>query len=238
VVVMNRGRIEQIGTPNDLYHAPMTRFVAGFIGSPAMNFLPCRLEEPGGALCVRLSDDIVLPVPHSRAGRYRSHAGRAGLTFGLRPEHLTDGKPNGAPQPATIDAAIEVTEPLGMETLVFFRVNGIDVCGRVSPNAGAREGGRMRLAASLVNMHPSDDATGCVLAGGKPKNGARRRFNSTRAITRAGLPYSPRSLRLTPPPSWHVRLFCRTCRRRAATNRSTGLTIVRHTGRSIERCPL
>src|SRR6476659_496553 len=50
VVVMNRGRIEQIGTPNDLYHAPKTRFVAGFIGSPAMNFLPCRLEDAAGAL--------------------------------------------------------------------------------------------------------------------------------------------------------------------------------------------
>src|SRR5262245_49128614 len=163
VVVMNQGRIEQIGTPNDLYHTPKTKFVAGFIGSPAMNFLPCRLEENGGALRVRLSDDIVLPVPPSRASRYRSHAGRPGLTFGLRPEHLTDGKANGAPQPATIDAAIEVTEPLGMETLVFFRVNGIDVCGRVSPNAGAREGVRMRLAASLDNMHLIDDASGCVL---------------------------------------------------------------------------
>src|SRR5712672_653362 len=49
VVVMNRGRIEQIGPPNELYHAPRTRFVAGFIGSPAMNFLPCRLEEANGA---------------------------------------------------------------------------------------------------------------------------------------------------------------------------------------------
>src|SRR5437762_3916417 len=69
VVVMNRGRIEQIGPPNELYHAPRTRFVAGFIGSPAMNFLPCRLEEAAGALRVRLSDDIVLPVPPSHAGR-------------------------------------------------------------------------------------------------------------------------------------------------------------------------
>src|ERR671928_314381 len=50
VVVMNGGRIEQIGAPNDLYHAPRTRFVAGFIGSPAMNFLPCRLEEADGSL--------------------------------------------------------------------------------------------------------------------------------------------------------------------------------------------
>src|SRR5262245_51505731 len=163
VVVMHHGRIEQIGAPHELYHAPLTRFVAGFIGSPAMNFIPCTLEEADGALRVRLSDDIVLPVPPSRAGRYRSHAGRPGLTFGLRPEHLTDGKPNGEAQPATIDAAIEVTEPLGMETLVFFRVNGIDVCGRVAPNAGAREGVRMRLAASLDNMHLIDDATGCVL---------------------------------------------------------------------------
>src|SRR5438874_941674 len=90
VVVMNRGRIEQIGPPNELYHAPRTRFVAGFIGSPAMNFLPCRLEEANGALRVRLSQDIALPVPPTRAERYRAHVGREGLTFGLRPEHLPE----------------------------------------------------------------------------------------------------------------------------------------------------
>jgi multiple sugar transport system ATP-binding protein len=163
VVVMNGGRIEQIGTPNDLYHAPATRFVAGFIGSPAMNFLPCRLEETGGALAVRLGADLVLPVPGARAQRYRSHAGRDGLTFGLRPEHLTEVKPNGRQAPATIDAVIEVTEPLGMETLIFFRIDGIDVCGRVSPTAGAREGARLRLQASLDHMHLIDDATGRVI---------------------------------------------------------------------------
>ena len=163
VVVMNGGRIEQIGTPNDLYHAPMTRFVAGFIGSPAMNFLPCRLEQSGGALAVRLNDDIALPVPVSCAQRYRPHAGRAGLTFGLRPEHLTEAKSNGAHEIGYLDAVIEVAEPLGMETLVFFRINGIDVCGRVSPSAGAREGARMRLAASLAHMHLLDDATGRVI---------------------------------------------------------------------------
>jgi multiple sugar transport system ATP-binding protein len=160
---MNGGRIEQIGAPNDLYHAPLTRFVAGFIGSPAMNFLPCRLEEAGGALAVRLSDEIVLPVPAARAQRYRSHAGRTGLTFGLRPEHLTEAKPNGERALGYIDAVIEVTEPLGMETLVFFRIGGIDVCGRVSPTAGARESVRMRLAASLDHMHLIDDATGRVI---------------------------------------------------------------------------
>ena len=168
VVVMNRGKIEQIGAPNDLYHAPATRFVAGFIGSPAMNLLPCRLEQigdaqAGDALRVRLSDDIVLPVPASRAGRYRGYVGRDGLTFGLRPEHLTECKPDGDRQLGYVDAMLEVTEPMGMETLVFFRVNGLDVCARVSPNAGAREGAPMRLAASLDHMHLIDDATGRVI---------------------------------------------------------------------------
>jgi multiple sugar transport system ATP-binding protein len=163
VVVMNRGKIEQIGAPNDLYHAPKTRFVAGFIGSPAMNFIPCRLEEANGALQVRLSDQIVLPVPAGRVARYRPHVGREGITFGLRPEHLTDAKPNGGKPHTTIDTVLEVTEPLGMETLVFFTIKGIDVCGRVDPDAGAREGVRMKLAANLENMHLIDDASGAVL---------------------------------------------------------------------------
>ncbi|HKH68891.1 MAG TPA: sn-glycerol-3-phosphate ABC transporter ATP-binding protein UgpC, partial [Reyranella sp.] len=58
VVVMNAGLIEQVGSPNDLYHSPITKFVAGFIGSPAMNFIPCHLEQAAGALRVRLSDKL------------------------------------------------------------------------------------------------------------------------------------------------------------------------------------
>src|SRR5881227_2179664 len=71
VVVMNRGRIEQIGPPNELYHAPKTRFVAGFIGSSAMNFLPCHLEDVGGKLNIRLTDRIAFPLPGARAARYQ-----------------------------------------------------------------------------------------------------------------------------------------------------------------------
>src|ERR1700704_5153252 len=65
VVVMNRGRIEQAGTPHELYHAPKTRFVAGFMGSPAMNFLPCTLEQNAAALTVRLADGVGFPGPGS-----------------------------------------------------------------------------------------------------------------------------------------------------------------------------
>ena len=77
VVVMNGGVIEQIATPQDLYHHPKTRFVAGFIGSPAMNFLRCRLEQNGVGLRVRLSDAISLPVPASQSAALPG-AGRQG----------------------------------------------------------------------------------------------------------------------------------------------------------------
>src|SRR5262244_44454 len=87
VVVMNRGRIEQIGTPNDVYHNPATRFVAGFIGSPAMNFVPCRLEEVGGRANIRLTDRIAFPLPPPRAARYSSVPRNERLLMGIRPEH-------------------------------------------------------------------------------------------------------------------------------------------------------
>src|SRR5437867_6551925 len=63
VVVMNHGRIEQIGTPNELYHKPATKFVASFIGSPAMDFIPCRLQHIARKLHVRLTDRNVFPPP-------------------------------------------------------------------------------------------------------------------------------------------------------------------------------
>ena len=84
VVVMNSGTIEQVGTPHDLYHRPRTRFVAGFIGSPAMNFIPCRLEQNGAGLTVRLSDQIAPPMPGARRALPKA-VGKA-LIFGLRPE--------------------------------------------------------------------------------------------------------------------------------------------------------
>ncbi len=158
VVVMNRGKIEQIGAPNYLYHSPATHFVAGFIGSPAMNFITCRLEPGADGLQARLSDQIAFLVPEERVARYRPHVGEDGLIFGIRPEHLTEGRSNGARHIGHFEADLEVTEPMGNETLVFFSINGKEICGRVSPNAGAREGVRMKMAASLDNMHLIDSA--------------------------------------------------------------------------------
>ncbi len=70
VVVMNAGLIEQVGSPNDLYHSPATKFVAGFIGSPAMNFIACRVEQAAGARCVCVAERIrFFPVPADRTTR-------------------------------------------------------------------------------------------------------------------------------------------------------------------------
>ena len=162
VVVMNGGKIEQIGTPNELYHHPKTRFVAGFIGSPAMNLVPAKLASNGSGLTIRLSDKLSFRVPESRAARYRGHTGKD-LLFGLRPEHVTEtrGRENGVGQEFTI--TLDVVEPMGMETMVFFTVDGTEVCGRVEPSAAKRSGEEMTLRANLDHMHLIDPATNAVL---------------------------------------------------------------------------
>src|SRR5262245_754354 len=162
VVVMNQGRIEQVGAPNDLYHNPSTRFVAGFIGSPAMNFLPCRLEAAAGALRARLNDQLSFAVPASRTQRYRPHAGK-NLLFGLRPEHITEANGVGGTDVTTFEVPLDVTEPMGMETLVYFVIDGTEVCGRVDPPSGAEAGKRLRPAAHLRPMPRTDAAPGRVL---------------------------------------------------------------------------
>jgi multiple sugar transport system ATP-binding protein len=162
VVVMNKGKIEQIGAPNFLYHSPATRFVAGFIGSPAMNFIPCRLEQDGDGLNVRLSDTIAFAVPADRVPRYRAHVGQE-LTFGIRPEHLTEAKTNGHTNLGTFDAGIEVVEPMGNETMVFFSIGGTEVSARTDPNAGARVNAAMKMSVHLDHMHLIDNGSGRVL---------------------------------------------------------------------------
>jgi multiple sugar transport system ATP-binding protein len=163
VVVMNHGVIEQVGTPQELYHSPRTRFVAGFIGSPAMNFVPCRLEGNGQGLVLRIDDKLSFPIPPERAAQYASHVGKDALQLGIRPEHLTEARSQIEPGSVPFDARLDVTEPMGMETLVYFSIGGAPICGRVNPNAGATEGGSLRMAANLNNMHLIDGGSGLVL---------------------------------------------------------------------------
>jgi multiple sugar transport system ATP-binding protein len=163
VVVMNHGLIEQVGPPNELYHSPQTRFVAGFIGSPAMNFIPARIEQNGSGLAIKLTDKLAFPVPEARKARYEKYAGKGDMLLGLRPEHITEAHGHMEPGKEAFDANLEVTEPMGMETLVYFPINGTQLCGRVNPKAGAQDGAPLKLAADLNNMHLIDGASGRVL---------------------------------------------------------------------------
>jgi len=161
VVVMNNGRIEQIGRPQGLYHEPRTRFVAGFIGSPAMNFIPCTIEQNGN-MRARISPEIVLVVPPAKAARYAGAKGRD-LLLGLRPEHITEPRRNGGAEPSTFTVTLDVVEPMGMETMVYFTVNGTEICARVEPNSAKDAGAPMTLQANMENMHLIDASSGMVL---------------------------------------------------------------------------
>ena len=156
VVVMNGGVIEQVGPPQELYHAPKTRFVAGFIGSPGMNFLPARLE--GGA--VVLEDGQRLPIPPARLERYASAP--AALTLGLRPEHLTEQREDRAAA-APLQIKVDVVEPMGMETLVHFFIGATPLIARVDPSTPVGPGQTLSLAADMTHMHLIEAGTDRVL---------------------------------------------------------------------------
>jgi multiple sugar transport system ATP-binding protein len=161
VVVMNSGEIEQVGPPNDLYHHPRTRFVAGFIGSPAMNFLSCRLIERGRDLAVVVGGALTLPVPQERAASYRPYAGRD-LLLGLRPEHITERQPYRAGAEFTLP--VDVVEPMGTETMVHLDSASVDVCARCSPDIAAAPGEPMAFMAQMDHMHLIDPKTDQVIA--------------------------------------------------------------------------
>ena len=161
VVVMNAGRIEQVGPPQELYHHPKTRFVAGFIGSPAMNFLPVRMLNEGG-LHMQLPGGQLLAVPPQRAERYAPYAGRE-MTLGIRPEHLTEVAGHDRPGIGIVQAPVDVVEPMGMETLVHFQLAGAAMTARVAPETPARPGAMLPLAADLNQMHLIENDSGVVV---------------------------------------------------------------------------
>jgi multiple sugar transport system ATP-binding protein len=111
---------------------------------------------------VRLTDTISLPVPAAQAMRFRSLAGRE-LVFGLRPEHITEPRRSEREQNCEFAAALDIVEPMGMETLVYFTIDGQQICGRVDPGSGAHAREIMRLVANMDHMHLIDPATGAVL---------------------------------------------------------------------------
>jgi multiple sugar transport system ATP-binding protein len=163
IVVLRRGVIEQLGTPAELYAAPVNRFVAGFIGSPTMNFLRARVSNDGGTLSVVPEGGPPLAVAPRLLGTYGSLAGRE-VVFGIRPEHLTNTlTEHDMEAMVPVSLNVEIAEPLGADTLVFGRIGNQEVVCRTTPHANATPGATMPLRAIMNHMHLFDPETGRAL---------------------------------------------------------------------------
>ena len=160
VVVMNNGLIEQAGPPQELYHRPVSMFVAGFIGSPAMNFLKGAISAEGGGLVLQIEDGPRMALPPQVAAEFGAAVGRQ-VVVGLRPEAIT--QPSSKPSAASIEVDIDIVEPLGLETLVYFSIGTQVVCGRVDPDANPTPRTRMPLSIDMEKLHLFDSASGKAL---------------------------------------------------------------------------
>jgi multiple sugar transport system ATP-binding protein len=150
IVVMRDGRVEQMGTPLDLYDTPANTFVAGFIGSPAMNLIEGMVQNGR----VELGGDASIPTPlNSRASNGQK------VLLGVRPEHLSVGDGN-----ATLRAQVEVVEPTGADTQVSCKLGDSNVIVMLRDRLSARAGDAILLQADLGRAHLFDAASGMRLA--------------------------------------------------------------------------
>ena len=153
IVVMRDGRIEQTGSPLQLYDHPANQFVAGFIGSPAMNFLPGTLRRTGATSHIELNDGTQLDAPPRSGG-----ADGQPIVLGTRPEHLTLASSGGIP------AKVVVMEPTGMDTFVACRHEGVELAAVFRERHDFAPGTTIHLLPDLLRAHLFDASTGRRLA--------------------------------------------------------------------------
>jgi len=153
VVVMKDGVVQQVGEPLELYNQPANKFVAGFIGSPAMNFANVTVTEANGSLLAENSG-LRIKLPQETAQRLRGHAGRA-VTLGIRPEDLSVAGAADADHPC-FDAVIEVVEQLGSEILLDMKVGEDVMVASVAPTVQVKVRDKLRLAMRPAGLHVFD----------------------------------------------------------------------------------
>ncbi|WP_395448870.1 ABC transporter ATP-binding protein [Aminobacter sp. UC22_36] len=149
IVVMHDGVVQQVGAPLDLYDRPANAFVAGFIGSPGMNFLPAMIRRAGDDAAAVLADGQHLPILASLPLVDGDE-----VTIGLRPEHMrvaADGD---------ISAEVEVVEPLGLSTQFYAKLAGQQVCVFAMGRVSVKPGDIVRLSASAADLHVFDPKSG------------------------------------------------------------------------------
>ncbi|HYM72405.1 MAG TPA: ATP-binding cassette domain-containing protein, partial [Stellaceae bacterium] len=150
VVVMKDGLVQQVGDPMELYNQPANRFVAGFIGSPAMNFAPVRIAAENGALWAE-SEGIRVKVPAPLTERVGPYAGKE-VTLGVRPEDLHIAGA-GEVNDMSFDVAVEVVERLGSEILLDVAVGPTTMVASVEPTTATKVHERLRLALNPERVH-------------------------------------------------------------------------------------
>jgi multiple sugar transport system ATP-binding protein len=151
IVLMRDGIVEQVGSPLELYDRPDNIFAAGFIGSPAMNFLPGTLRREGNNIHVKMDTGVELPLP-ARSGGNNGQK----VIYGVRPEHLTLG--NGG-----IPATVSVVEPTGADTFVFSDIGGTPICATFSERHEFKPGETIALQPRLDAVHLFDNDSGKVI---------------------------------------------------------------------------
>ncbi len=163
ICVLNAGRLQQIDSPFNLYHNPRNVFVAGFIGSPSMNFFDATLKPDGDNLIID-TGAFSLKVPANKAAPFMSHSGKD-VILGVRPEDIHDS--NYLPQgitPANMTSNVEVIEQMGNEMIIYLETGGKNFIARTDPRTDAQVGGQLGVTINLDNMHIFDKDTEISLA--------------------------------------------------------------------------
>jgi multiple sugar transport system ATP-binding protein len=162
IAVLNAGVIQQLGTPQELYDHPANLFVAGFIGTPSMNFFPeARVVTVDGVTTVALEGVGQVVVPPLYVERARAASDKS-LTFGVRPSHLEDASLVGANgnSHSSIDATVDVVENLGNELQVYLTASGKSLVASLDPRSRVSTGNKVRLYVDSDNIHLFDTESG------------------------------------------------------------------------------
>ena len=168
IVVMFKGEVQQFDEPDTVYNRPANMFVAGFMGSPAMNFIPSDLVMISDRLCATFPDaagkTAVLPLAAAAAGLA---AGRR-IVLGIRPEHFCrhSAETAGRPGMAQLTAPVEVVEPTGAETMAVLRIGTGEITGRFDPHDQPRRGETMVLDVDMARACLFDPDTRLLIPGG------------------------------------------------------------------------
>ena len=159
IVVMKDGVVQQVDTPQNLYDLPCNMFVAGFIGSPQMNFIDATVAKKGGSYTLNF-DKYEVPVPADKCagGKLDAYVGKE-IIFGIRPEHVHDEEDELNKAVMQFDATVDVTELMGAEIYLYVNIAGQPVTARVAPTSKSKVGDKIKICFSLDKLHIFDKET-------------------------------------------------------------------------------